>query len=96
MSDREEIELHPAVGRLVITMRDEIRDRDATIARLTAAVREYLAAETAHDEASRASMLVVGDYNGPEVEAAGDRIVAASNAQNAARAALVALVGGAP
>ena len=69
-------------------------ERDATIARLTSAVREYLAAEASHDAASRASMHVVGDYNSDEVEAAGDRIVAASNAQNAARAALAALVGG--
>lgn len=34
MSDRDEIELHPAVGRLVITMRDEIRAHEATIAQL--------------------------------------------------------------
>lgn len=36
MSDRDEIELHPAVGDLIITMRDEIHAHEATIAQLRA------------------------------------------------------------
>jgi len=51
MTDRNEIELHPAVGDLIITLRNEIRAHEARYAALRAAVRELTAAEAAHDAA---------------------------------------------
>lgn len=69
-------------------MRAQVEARDA-------AVREYLAAEANADEAHTGSLCIVGEMGSDEVDAAGDRIVAAIKTLAAARAALVALVGGA-
>ena len=100
MSDREEIELHPAVGDLIITMRDEIRAHEATIARLTAAieardaaVREYLAAEVAINASCDARDAA---QTTTDADAALSGLRERIDRYTAARKALVALVGGTP
>jgi septal ring factor EnvC (AmiA/AmiB activator) len=79
---------HERTATRSAAMRAQVEARDA-------AVREYLAAEANADEAHTGSLCIVGEMGSDEVDAAGDRIVAAIKTLAAARAALVALVGGA-
>ena len=96
MSDApDEIELHPAVGECLTRLRADLAASEARCDFLRATAREYLAAEANADEAHTGSLCIVGEMDSDEVDAAGDRIVAAIKTLAAARAALVALVGGA-
>lgn len=104
MSDRDEIELHPAVGELIVKMRAELADARTTINRLLgvigshggetarlqceseatrheealAAVREYLAAEAARDDARTALGEMSLIHDTPDAIRAADEAVTAS------------------
>lgn len=95
--------LDDATGACIVRLREErdvavaaLRDRDATIARLTATVREHVAAERALNVAHEARMeTVASDFATPDgIRAAEDAHTRAVLRAQAARAALVALDGG--
>ncbi len=103
-TEPDRIDLDHATGACIVRLREErdaavaaLRDRDATIARLTATVREHVAAERALDVAHEARMeTIASDFATPDgIRAAEDAHTwAVVLRAQAARAALVALVGG--
>ena len=102
-TEPDRIDLDHATGACIVRLREErdvavaaLRDRDATIARLTATVREHVAAERALNVAHEARMeTVASDFATPDgIRAAEDAHTRAVLRAQAARAALVALDGG--
>ena len=103
-AEPDRIDLDHATGACIVRLREErdaavaaLRDRDATIARLTAAVealrgavREFAAAEAAYATAVRAAL-----RESVGLDALARATQPASNRVDAARAALAALTGGA-
>ena len=103
-TEPDRIDLDHATGACIVRLREErdaavaaLRDRDATIARLTAAVREHIAARDALD-AARCSYLAAYRTQDRAAVLAGGRAIAELSARgvsaNAALRALDALDGG--